>query len=32
MLAVRGVGAVSRVGGVTREVRIELDPAKLLVI
>jgi len=30
MLAVRGVGAVSRVGGVTREVRIELDPAKLL--
>ena len=30
MLAVRGVGAMSRVGGVTREVRIELDPAKLL--
>ncbi len=30
MLAVRGVGAVSRVGGVSREVRIELDPAKLL--
>eukprot|EP01034_Spumella_vulgaris_P013749 gene13749-17561_t len=30
MLAVRGVGAVSRVGGVTREVRIELDPGKLL--
>ncbi len=30
MLAVKGVGAVSRVGGVTREVSIELDPAKLL--
>ena len=30
MLAVRGVGAVSRVGGVTREVRVELDPARLL--
>jgi multidrug efflux pump subunit AcrB len=30
MLAVRGVGAVNRVGGVTREVRVELDPAKLL--
>ncbi len=32
MLAVRGVGAVSRVGGVTREVRVELDPAKLLAL
>ncbi|MDM4767616.1 efflux RND transporter permease subunit [Pelomonas sp. SE-A7] len=32
MLAVRGVGAVSRVGGVTREVRIELDPAQLLAL
>ncbi len=30
MLAVRGVGAVARVGGVTREVRVELDPARLL--
>ncbi|MDQ5898722.1 MAG: hypothetical protein QG612_2808, partial [Pseudomonadota bacterium] len=30
MLAVRGVGAVSRVGGVSREVRVELDPAMLL--
>jgi multidrug efflux pump subunit AcrB len=29
MLGVRGVGAVARVGGVTREVRIELDPLKL---
>jgi multidrug efflux pump subunit AcrB len=32
MLAVRGVGAVNRVGGVTREVRVELDPAKLLAL
>ncbi|MFN3810795.1 MAG: efflux RND transporter permease subunit [Roseateles asaccharophilus] len=32
MLAVRGVGAVSRVGGVTREVRVELDPIKLLAL
>jgi hydrophobe/amphiphile efflux-1 (HAE1) family protein len=30
MLSVRGVGAVARVGGVTREVRVELDPSKLL--
>ena len=29
LLSVRGVGAVARVGGVTREVRVELDPAKL---
>ena len=29
LLAVRGVGAVSRVGGVTREVRVALDPSKL---
>jgi len=29
LLSVRGVGAVARVGGVTREVRIELDPARL---
>lgn len=27
--AVPGVGKVSRVGGVTREVRVELDPARL---
>jgi multidrug efflux pump subunit AcrB len=32
MLAVRGVGAVSRVGGVNREVRVELDPARLLAL
>lgn len=32
MLAVRGVGAVSRVGGVTREVHVEIDPAKLLAL
>jgi multidrug efflux pump subunit AcrB len=29
---VRGVGAVNRVGGVSREVRVELDPAKLLAL
>lgn len=29
LLAVRGVGAVNRVGGVTREVRVALDPSKL---
>jgi multidrug efflux pump subunit AcrB len=29
LLAVRGVGAVNRVGGVTREVRVALDPGKL---
>ena len=29
LLAVRGVGAVTRVGGVTREVRVALSPAKL---
>jgi multidrug efflux pump subunit AcrB len=29
MLGVRGVGAVARVGGVSREVRVELDPLKL---
>lgn len=32
LLAVRGVGAISRVGGVTREVRVELDPARLLAL
>jgi multidrug efflux pump subunit AcrB len=32
MLAVAGVGAVGRVGGVTREVHVELDPAKLLAL
>ncbi len=32
MLAVRGVGSVSRVGGVTREVQVNLDPGKLLAL
>jgi multidrug efflux pump subunit AcrB len=32
ILAVRGVGAVSRVGGVAREVRVEVDPARLLAL
>jgi multidrug efflux pump subunit AcrB len=32
LLAVRGVGAVSRVGGVTREVQVELDPVRLLAL
>ena len=32
MLAVRGVGSVARVGGVTREVHVELDPARLLAL
>ncbi len=32
ILGVRGVGAVSRVGGVTREIRIELDPTRLLAL
>lgn len=29
LLSVRGVGAVARVGGVTREVRVALDPLRL---
>jgi len=29
LLALRGVGAVNRVGGVTREVRVALDPARM---
>jgi multidrug efflux pump subunit AcrB len=29
LLAVRGVGAVNRVGGVSREVRVALDPVRL---
>jgi len=32
LLSARGVGAVSRVGGVTREIRIELDPARMLAL
>src|SRR5690606_31725707 len=30
LLAVPGVGAVARVGGVSRELRVELDPERLL--
>ena len=30
LLKVKGVGAVSRVGGVTRQIQVELDPSKLL--
>ncbi|MBK1719614.1 efflux RND transporter permease subunit [Thiocystis violacea] len=32
LLGVPGVGAVSRVGGVDREVRVELDPDRLLAL
>ena len=32
LLAVKGVGKVARVGGVEREILIELDPAKLLAL
>jgi multidrug efflux pump subunit AcrB len=32
LLAIRGVGAVNRIGGVSREVRIELDPARMLAL
>ncbi|HRE16670.1 MAG TPA: efflux RND transporter permease subunit, partial [Rhodocyclaceae bacterium] len=32
MLSVPGVGSVARVGGVSREVRVELDPARLLAL
>ncbi|MDD2929376.1 MAG: efflux RND transporter permease subunit, partial [Sideroxydans sp.] len=32
LMSVRGVGAVARVGGVTRQVSVELDPAKLLAL
>jgi hypothetical protein len=32
MLAVRGVGAVARVGGVTREVQVALDPTRMLAL
>jgi multidrug efflux pump subunit AcrB len=32
LLAVRGVGSVARVGGVSRELRVELDPARLLAL
>jgi multidrug efflux pump subunit AcrB len=32
LLGVKGVGAVNRVGGVTRQIGVELDPAKLLAL
>lgn len=32
MLTVRGVGAVARVGGVDREIHVEIDPARLLAL
>ncbi|NDY91575.1 efflux RND transporter permease subunit [Ideonella livida] len=32
LLAVKGVGAVSRVGGVNREVQVTLDPGRLLAL
>lgn len=32
LLSAKGVGAVARVGGVTREVRVELDPARMLAL
>ncbi len=32
LLGVKGVGAVNRVGGVTRQVRVELDPIRLLAL
>jgi len=32
MLAVRGIGAVARVGGVTRQVRVEIDPDQLMAL
>ncbi|MFA5370505.1 MAG: efflux RND transporter permease subunit [Sideroxydans sp.] len=32
LLGVKGVGAVNRVGGVTRQVRVELDPLKMLAL
>jgi hydrophobe/amphiphile efflux-1 (HAE1) family protein len=32
LLSLTGVGEVTRIGGITREVRIELDPTKLLAL
>jgi multidrug efflux pump subunit AcrB len=32
LLSVNGVGSVARVGGVTREVQVALDPARLLAL
>ncbi|MDD3353492.1 efflux RND transporter permease subunit [Zoogloea sp.] len=32
LLSARGVGAVARVGGVSREIQVELDPARMLAL
>jgi len=32
LLGIKGVGAVNRVGGVTRQVRVELDPLRMLAL
>jgi len=32
LLGVKGVGAVNRVGGVTRQIRVELDPIRMLAL
>ena len=32
MLTVKGVGRVTRIGGLDREIRVEIDPAKLLAL
>jgi multidrug efflux pump subunit AcrB len=32
LLGVKGVGAVNRVGGVTRQIRVALDPVKMLAL
>jgi len=32
LLGVKGVGAVSRVGGVTRQVHVDLDPSRMLAL
>jgi multidrug efflux pump subunit AcrB len=32
LLSAKGVGAVARVGGVTREVRVELEPTRMLAL
>ncbi len=32
LLGVKGVGMVNRVGGVTRQIRVEIDPVKLLAL
>ncbi|NCN23691.1 MAG: efflux RND transporter permease subunit, partial [Gallionella sp.] len=32
LLGVKGVGTVNRVGGVTRQIRVEIDPLKLLAL